>query len=168
MFLVLKIIGMVLIVFSGFTVGNYFSHNLYARRDFLNKLIVYLSNLSINIRYNSANIFSVSTLSADASNLECFKFENIASNISFTEQWKNKINTLPKSHSLVPADTKLLNEFGFELGKTDIEGQLKHIEMYKLIFEKQLNDAEKDIKQKSKLYRTIGLFAGTTIALMII
>ncbi len=168
MFLLLKIIGAVLIIFAGFSAGSCFSHNLFARRDFLKKLMVFLSNLSTNIRYNSADIFSISTLSAQTSDIEYFKFEETEFNTPFSKQWEEKIKSLPNSLSLIKTDKEFLKEFGSELGKTDVEGQLKHIELYKSIFEKQLDDAERDIKQKSKLYRTMGLFAGTTIALMII
>lgn len=168
MCLALKIIGAMLIVLAGFSAGSCFSHNLYARRDFLKKLIVYLSNLSTNMRYNSADIFSISTLSAQTSDIEYFRFEQTEYNAPFSEQWIEIIKFLPKSISLANADKELLKDFGTELGKTDVEGQLRHIELYKTIFEKQLDDAEKDIRQKSKLYRTMGLFTGTTIALMII
>ena len=33
----------------------------------------------------------------------------------------------------------MLNDFGGQLGKTDTEGQLKHLELYEVSFSKQLS-----------------------------
>ena len=74
--------------------------------------------------------------------------------------------TIPKGYALKKSDTDLLLEFGSHLGKTDVEGQLKHIELYRQLFEKQLEAAEDAIAKKSKLYKTMGLFVGTAAALM--
>ena len=97
-----------------------------------------------------------------------FKFDNTLHNQPFETAWSERIRLLPKSLSLKKSDKELLSEFGRELGKTDIDGQLKHIELYKTVFEKQLYSAEEEISKKSKLYKTMGLFAGISIALMII
>ena len=93
------------------------------------------------------------------------KLEN---NKPFDKQWQEKISSLPNTLALNKSDKELLSEFGNELGKTDIDGQLKHIEFYKNLFDNQLLAAEEDIISKSKLYKTIGLFAGISTALMII
>lgn len=167
-YLVLKITGAILLVSASFTIGCVFSKKLYSRRDFLKSLIVFISNLSTQLRYNSSDIFTIITLSAQISELEFFDFTDNELAQPFYEQWKEKIQLLPKSLSLNRSDIDLLTEFGLELGKTDIDGQLKHIELYNTIFEKQLNDAENAIIQKSKLYKTMGFFAGTAVALMII
>lgn len=86
----------------------------------------------------------------------------------FDKQWKQQILSLPSSLSLNKSDIELLIEFGNELGKTDIDGQLKHIELYKNLFQKELMSAEEDIINKSKLYKTMGLFVGISTTLMII
>ncbi len=74
--------------------------------------------------------------------------------------------TIPRAYALTKADTDLILQFGAQLGKTDIDGQLKHIKLYKDFFKKQLDEAEEAIAKKSKLYKTMGLFAGSAAALM--
>ena len=49
-----------------------------------------------------------------------------------------------------------------------MEGQLSHIELYTDIFTKALENAVSEMKTKSRLYKTMGFFLGTSIALMIV
>ena len=166
MFLVIKINGSVLIIVSCFSIGYLKAKNLYIRRDFLSSFIKYLSVLSTNIRYNSDDIFSIVNLSAKTEDLNCFEMSK-EDNVSFEEYWKNKITSLDIKDNLLLTDKTLLSEFGSQLGKKDIEGELQHIELYKRLFEKQLQDAENQIVKKSKLYKVMGFFVGTATALVI-
>ena len=58
--------------------------------------------------------------------------------------------------------------FGEKLGITDVEGQLKHIELYKGLAKAHLDDSKKDITEKSRLYKTMGFFVGAAVALIVI
>lgn len=133
----------------------------------MRSFIVFLNSLATNIRYNSDDIFTIVSACAGSAELKCFLISgnNI---IPFESVWNKCISEIPKSYSLCKTDVDLLCEFGSQLGKTDIEGQLKHIELYKELFEKQLYNAEDDIIKKSKLYKTMGFFVGTAAALMMI
>ena len=86
----------------------------------------------------------------------------------FYRIWSERVNAIPAKFGLKKGDAALLLEFGEQLGKTDVDGQLKHLELYEALFKKQLTDAENEINKKSKLYKTMGFFVGTAAALMII
>lgn len=144
------------------------SKSLNNRRDFLKNFLVFLSNLSTNIRYNSADIFTIVSMSANTSSLGFLAAEYDYGSVSFDVIWNDKINSIPKQYSLTKTDRELLLKFGRELGKTDVEGQLRHIELFDSQFKKQLKDSEEAIKSKSKLYKTMGFFVGTAAALMMI
>jgi len=164
--LLLKLIGSVLIISSAFLIGNSKSRKLYKRRDFLKSFIVFLNSLSTNIRYEAMDIFATVAVCKRDENLS---YISIKENTQpFDKQWQQQILSLPNSLSLNKSDIELLIEFGNELGKTDIDGQLKHIELYINLFQKELMSAEEDIINKSKLYKTMGLFAGISTTLMII
>lgn len=167
MFLVLKLIGGALLILSTFSVGYYKSKCLYNRRDFLKSFLVFISVLSTNIRYNSDDIFTVINISAENSNLFFLKI-NDDYNKTFCEIWNEIVLNVPRQCSLKKSDKELLLEFGSQLGKTDVDGQLKHLELYKSIFEKQFSDSQEEISQKSKLYKTMGFFVGATATLMMI
>ena len=78
------------------------------------------------------------------------------------------VKRLSSEIPLSKSDISMLNDFGGQLGKTDTEGQLKHLELYEVSFSKQLSSALDAITKKSKLYKTMGFFAGSAIALMMI
>ncbi len=167
MSLIVKIIGSVLIITASVSVGWSKSKQLSNRKVFLQEFIAFLTTLSTNFRFNSADIFTLTALSLGEKLAANISFAN-PQNLSFEQIWQMQIKILPRSYSLKKQDISLLNEFGAELGKTDVEGQLKHIELYKSLFTKQLYEAEELIVQKSKLYKTLGLFVGISIVLVII
>ncbi len=162
----LKILGGALIVLAGYFIGRQKSQKLYCRRNFLKNITVFLSSLQTSLRYDCSDIFTIVTESAKRQGLDCLECRS--SGKSFAETWYEKISCLPNEYSALKSDKELLNKFGENLGATDVEGQLKHIELYKTQFEKQLSFAEEDIAKKAKLYKTLGLFAGTAVVLMII
>lgn len=168
MFLVFKIIGGGLLICACFAYGCCMSKNLYMRRNFIKSFIVFLSALSTNIRYNSDDIFTLVSISARSKELSSLKIEDDNPNVPFGIIWEERIKSISKVYSLTKEDKELLIEFGSQLGKTDIDGQLKHIELYKAVFKKQLANSEEAIIKKSKLYKTMGFFVGTAAALMMI
>ena len=86
----------------------------------------------------------------------------------FDKLWLERVKQLSSEIPLSKSDISMLNDFGGQLGKTDTEGQLKHLELYEVSFSKQLSSALDAITKKSKLYKTMGFFAGSAIALMMI
>lgn len=168
MSLIVKLLGCIFLISACFLSGYSMSRKLYIRRDFLNSFIHFLSSLSTNMRYNTSDIFIVVSSSAQANNLNYFYFTQEENSQSFEQLWTQKVFDLQKSLSLKKTDKELLLQFGKELGKTDVEGQLKHIELYRTVFNKQLSSAEEEINKKSKLYKTMGLFVGISAALMMI
>ena len=146
----LKILGAALISCSGFSIGCMYVQRLKLRLDFLREFSVFLSSLSTAVRYRSADI---AVLVNDYSR-------------PFSQMWQSSIADFKKRRCLSNADMALLKEFGEGLGTTDVEGQLSHIALYQGLFSKQQSDAEDDIIQKSKLYKSLGLFGGVSAALM--
>ncbi len=164
--MVIKLIGAVMLIIATFSAGYYKSKSLYRRRDFINAFIVYLNSLATAIRYQGEDIFEIAGKSACSQELNVFSDINNAEELSFEDWWSKCVLTIPKAYSLDKTDISLLTDFGRQLGKTDIDGQLKHIELYKVLFKKQLADAQDAISRKSKLYKTMGFFVGTAAALL--
>lgn len=161
----IKIPGLILIVISCFSVGLYLSARLKYRLEFLSSFKEFLSSLEINIRYNCLEIIPLIKASAPVNITDIFSDENDG---SFLDYWNNSINNIPKKFALKEEDLKLLYEFGRTLGTTDIEGQLNHIILYKNLIEANIDNSKKELKQKSKLYKTLGLFTGLSIALLLL
>ena len=154
MFLIIKFLGCILIISASFLAGYSMSRKLYLRRDFLESFIHFLSSLSTNMRYSTSDIFTIVSTSAKTNDLHYFSFSQEKTAQPFEQLWIEKITDLPKLFSLKNSDKELLLQFGRELGKTDVEGQLKHIELYNTVFNKQLNLAEDEINQKIENIKT--------------
>lgn len=163
----LKILGGFLLVLSGFSAGWFCSRKLLMRKDFFKRIIGFITNLSTQLRYSTSDIFTLVSLSACTSGLDFFEISD-ETGTPFYKVWSERVSEIPTKFGLKNSDRQLLLEFGEQLGKTDVDGQLKHLELYEALLKKQLTDAENEINKKSKLYKTMGFFVGTAVALMII
>ena len=164
--MLLKLSGCALIALTGFGVGTQLCKKLGARRDFFGKFSVFISLLQTQIRYNSADIFTLVSSCANGAGLEFFDGADNA--MPFAVFWNSEVDRIPKKVGLNNSDKELLIEFGALLGTTDIDGQLKHLELYGSIFEKRLNDCQAEFRDKSRIYRALGLFGGISTALIIL
>lgn len=70
---------------------------------------------------------------------------------TFDELWLERVKELSSEIPLSKSDISMLNDFGSQLGKTDTEGQLKHLELYEVSFSKQLSSA-RDAITKNQSY----------------
>lgn len=154
-------------VSSAFMCGCCFSKRLYKRRDFLRSFSAFLDSMSTDIRYTSDDIFTVVSRCCNFKELECFNVSDNCIAQPFENAWNECIENIPKQYVLTQEDLAIVKELGLKLGKTDVEGQLKHIEHYRVLIENQLKKAEEEISQKSRLYRVLGLFCGIIVAIMI-
>ena len=160
-----KYIGLILIVITGFGAGFYYSLRLKNRYEFLSSFKDFLSKLETNMRYNSSNIFTIVKSSAPEIIRNVFISDNKS---DFQQFWKSSISSIPKCFALKKEDYNLFYEFGRMLGTTDIDGQLNHIKLYKELLNNNIDNSLKELKQKSKLSKLLGLFAGLSLALIIL
>ena len=165
-----RVIGCLMIIISGSLGGIYFSSKLKNRVDFLKDFTSFLKSLKIHLRYTSADIFTILPMCSDSKILKpiFLKMNNINTDNSLSEIWNNSFKEIYKQYSLCKSDITAITDFGVTLGKTDVEGQLSHIELYTDIFTKALENAVSEMKTKSRLYKTMGFFLGTSVALMIV
>ena len=147
-------------------IGFVLSGRLYKRRDLLKSFTEFISLLATNLRYSGDDIFTLVNSCAENSSLDLLLFAECDRPLD--ELWLVSVNHLSSEIPLSKSDISMLNDFGGQLGKTDTEGQLKHLELYEVSFSKQLSSALDAITKKSKLYKTMGFFAGSAIALMMI
>lgn len=167
----LKVMGCILIIFSASLAGFYFSGRLNQRKNFLKAFISFLKSLEIQLRYSGEDIFQLIPKCSDSEILKPF-FINLTAekvkDISFSELWRKAVNSSAKSCNLKKSDCQALIDFGGSLGTTDTSGELSHIKLYEEVFSKALENAQEDLDKKSKLYKAMGFFLGTSIALMIV
>ncbi len=167
MFLLIKIIGCALLVGATTLFGFVKAHRLYRRKDFIKEFLVFLDWLATNIRYSNDELTVILSHSEDAFGRMIYNSYK-EQNGSFFERWKRSVINASDGYFLKHEDKQLLCSFGENLGVTDVEGQLKHIELYKGLAKSHLDNCKKDITEKSRLYKTMGFFVGTAAALIVI
>lgn len=86
--------------------------------------------------------------------------------ISAGEAW---VQALTESkNNLSKEDIAVIQNLSRMLGQTDLEGQLSEIEIVNEFLTNQLENAAEERKKNEKMYRTLGLVAGLTIAIILI
>ncbi len=158
----LKIIGALLLAAAGLGFGCARARRLAERQEFLGRVLTFISCLSTELRYRNDDIFSLVNSCG-----ELFRVSQSGST-PFYSSWLDCIGKLRRRWSLTPRDAELLDELGSRLGTTDPEGQLTHLAHYNALFERQLAEAREQAEQKTKLYKTLGLFAGVSAAIMLL
>lgn len=89
-------------------------------------------------------------------------------NDDISKIWTDVIEEHFKDLDLVFEDERILIDFGLSLGKSDIEGELRNIEVTIEKLKSQLTYA-KDLRDKySKVYQTLGTLSGIAIAVILI
>lgn len=63
-------------------------------------------------------------------------------------------------------DVQLLCDCCSNLGATDTDGQIRHCRMYRQALEQRLEEQRSVCRQKSRLYRSLGVFAGLFCAVL--
>lgn len=84
----------------------------------------------------------------------------------FFSQWKEMLKSF--SSVLKQGDIELLTDFASHLGTTDTQGQLQNIELYTHMLNEKITNAQNDIDNKSKLYKSLGLSLGIVISILFI
>lgn len=158
----LKILAALLLTAAGLGTGACFAHRLAVRRSFLATFCTFLQQLATALRYCGGRIDTLINSSG-----ELFSFSDCDEEMPFAERWQRQIRDFPQKWRLTPQDMQLLDDFGARLGATDADGQLAHIAHYRDIFSARLEEARQASAQKSKLYKTLGLFGGVSAALLL-
>ena len=80
--------------------------------------------------------------------------------------WNNALEEV--NHNLVKEDVAILKNLSRLLGQTDLEGQISEIEVVNRFLTSQLENAEEERRKNEKMYRTLGVVTGLTIAIILI
>lgn len=159
--------GALLLIFAGTLLGYTESHKLSVRVEHLESFLRFLSAAKTEIRYSAVPVVQV--IERHGSELhflkECVKRCNDGE--GFSQAWKNAVLGNKKSDGFAAHDAELLLSFGEGFGTSDTDGQLSHMELYSGLFRSNLKSAREDRNRKSKLYLTLGVFAGLSSALLL-
>ena len=82
------------------------------------------------------------------------------------DAWNNALEEV--NHNLTKEDVTVLKNLSRLLGQTDLEGQISEIEVVNQFLTSQLENAGEERRKNEKMYRTLGVVTGLTIAIILI
>lgn len=143
-------------------IGFIMAKNLKKKRERTILIIKMLSEIKTMIRYRELTVFEIMETLKSNSIYNDLGFINIKHSpaLPFSKVWEQSI---ANDFSLTEPEKNLLTRFGNELGTTDTNGQLAILDCYIKYFEDFLLEIDKHYQNKSKLYRSMGIFTGALI-----
>lgn len=161
-------LSLTVILFAA-AVGFFFSKRLKERERHLSAALLFVKELSVQIRYTNSKICSILNYAANSSVYQDLFFIRdctaLKENEDFHPVW---VNGVKKQIFLNERDKELLTALGEKLGETDSEGQIAFLEMTEEMLKKQCSEAHEDYIKKSKMYRSVGLLCGLALGIMVL
>lgn len=99
--------------------------------------------------------------------LNLFK-ENFEKGNLLDESWVLALEKIKNKYFLKEEDCKAIYNFGFNLGKSDLSGQIANCEMAFNLAKCQFLEADEEKNTKSRLYFILSLFLGLSVLLLIL
>lgn len=161
----IKIFGILLIIFSGCGVGIYFSERLSDKVRRLEKLKYMTDEIMTLIRYRHLTTNEIVQELGRNRNFEVFEFENFRDERTFCENWSRWAE---ENNVFSDEERDWLKSFGSTLGESDTDGQISSITVHMSRLEKMIAETEIEYRTKGKLFRSLGLISGVLVAVLII
>lgn len=173
--MIMKISGCILILLSTTGIGYLLGSEYLRRIEDLRaiKSIVFL--LQGDIRYGNTMLsqaFSNAARRHGGSLADFLKEVSIqleeGEGLPFYDIWKNAQEKHLKDRSFSKKDKHLLEELAKNLGYQEKEMQLKSLEGYGKEVEEKLTQLSAEMKEKTRLYRMLGILAGIFVVILVL
>lgn len=154
----LKLLLCMVIMIASVAIGLYFSSRLKRREKALTSFIVLLEEVASMMSYTSESLAKLFSRNADG-----FLFSDQKPFDRQFHEWISRYRD-----TLSQDDIKLLEDFSSGLGASDISSQQKHIRLYITLLTEKRNEAQKEVKNKERLYLILPLAVGIATAILLI
>lgn len=165
----IKIIGGGIVFLSGLLWGLCKSHRLLKREQSLKNIISALYMLEGEIVFASNKLKTAFYRISDLT--PCKELFSVAAknmeNLSSYEAWKKAIDETAAAMCLTEKDAETVKLLGAELGLSDKEQQQKNIRHISTLLGVAANEAYDEYISSAKMYRSIGIFGGLFIAILL-
>ena len=86
----------------------------------------------------------------------------------FPEVWKRAVAASEADNRFTAEDSRLLVEFGDGLGKTDMEGQKAHGDLYASLFRERCDEARSQAKTKGRMEMVLWLSGAAALSFLLL
>ena len=171
----LKIVGAILIIISSYLLGEMLFEKLNNRLLALKELHKVGCILKANIRHIGSDIEEALQEIVNRVNNEIQGFiEDIIEQIKTRKVadmsfiWKEAVSNRLKNIGFSEDEIKIINRLGENIGYMDREMQIESIDLYLNELEEKIEILKIELRQKRKLYKTLGIGIGMIIVLIIV
>ena len=164
-------IGGLLLMVAGTGMGWYAAHRLQRRMIFLETCGRLMQALWQEMSYTSRPMGELWQRLAQNEAFSGFPLARYTaeqlSNVAFSAAFAAAAERAEREGFLLPADRRLLTEFGEGCGRTDLGGQQAHIAYYRNLLAQQEAEARRVYEEKGRVYRMLGLTGGVALTLLL-
>lgn len=164
---IMRLSGGLLIVLCGALSGILKSRSFRTRVELIGEYLRFLTQVEAAVGYTAE---SISSLLANMRGLSLFApvlkdtSELMQNGSSFENAWCSAVKRFVTNGE----DRQLMYSFGRTFGTDNIQGELSKLALHKQNAETHYTGLSAELKTKSRLYRTLGVFCGVMTAALII
>lgn len=164
----MKLIGSLMLIVATTCVGINEFLLIKKRISYLEQMLTFIDRLMTEIRYLASPVFEIMETMKEREELPILIREIFAQDISFSDTITNTDESIFQKYGLKKGDIDQLKGFLNELGRSDINGQIANCRLYKTQIEYELELVRRDVEKKGKMYLSLGLISGLTVALLFV
>lgn len=165
----LRIGGLLLLVLTGFLIGNYAANAASETTKLWEQSARMALRLADRLHYTARPIPSLLQELLSTESFPALRFLRQATDAppeQFREVWRETIDR--RLRWLPETEREPLRAFADPLGTTDLAGQTEHCRLYAKRFEEQRAAAAAAAAEKKRLYPALGLLGGVGVALFLL
>ena len=158
----IKFIGVLLLSLASAIPGFILNQRLVERKKYLNEISLLVLNIKNRISDGGECIFDI--VSKESNGYFCFlKKCRLSILTSFDD-----LKSILIENGVKVSDSIVIAEFFSGLGRTDTEGERENCDYYHNKFCYLINEAECELKDKGKLYRSLFISLGFAVFILLI
>ena len=165
----MRLIGLMLLILAGGGYGCYGAVRLKKRVIVLETAVRWAQHLQTEFRFHRTPLSKALEVCACQPAFRELTFLATAGTCPMapTEGLITALRQQTRTLALMPADVELLTQLCAGLGTTDLEGQLRHLELYAARLAQQQTEAREQYRCKGKVYRVLGVGVSAAMALVL-
>jgi len=168
----MKLLGALIIIISSTTIGFIVAGQYLLRPKQLRELQTALQMLETEISYGvtplpDAFAKLATSLSAPISTIFQVAQEELDSGVIAEEAWQRAVADTYNQTALISEDIEVLLDFGYNLGQTSIDDQVKYMNLAQHKLDSLYQKASTEKEEKVKLWRYLGVLVGMFLAILI-
>lgn len=169
--MLIKLIGGCMIVLCGTMTGIYLFRLSQRRVRALNEYIAFLSHCQNMIAYCGADILHILSSCTEYELLggmmkECC--DKLRSGMELTKAWSISVSGVEFRGIIASEDKKLFTAFADDFGTMDADGEINRICLCREETMRRYEELYSQTEAKRRFYRTVGMFCGMLLAVVMI